>query len=205
VRIGILGGVFNPPHVGHLVCAQEAYEQLGLDTVLFVPVGEAPHRAIEDDPGRAARAELCERAVAGDDRFSLSRIEVDRAGPSYTVETLRALEAKSPGDSLILILGADQARTLPGWHEPEEVLRRALVAVAARDGTSREEVRRAVAGLSGADRLGFFDMQRIDVSSTSVRERARRGRSLRYLVPDPVARLIEDRGLYRASAKVAAD
>jgi nicotinate-nucleotide adenylyltransferase len=205
VRIGILGGVFNPPHLGHLVLAQEAYEQLGLDTVLFMPVREAPHREIVDDPGGAVRAELCERAVAGDDRFQLSRIEVDRAGPSYTVETLRALEAKSPDDSLILIMGADQARALPGWHEPEEVLRRALVAVAARDGSRREEVRRAVAGLRGADRLGFFDMQRIDVSSTSVRGRARRGRSLRYLVPDPVASLIEERGLYRASATVAAD
>lgn len=205
MRIGILGGVFNPPHLGHLVLAQEAYEQLALDTVLFVPVGEAPHREIEDDPGGAVRAELCQRAVGGDDRFSLSRIEVDRAGPSYTVETLRALEAKSPDDSLILIMGADQARALSGWHEPEEVLRRALVAVAERDGTRREEVRRAVAGLSGSERVGFFDMKRIDVSSTSVRERARRGRSLRYLVPDPVASLIEKRGLYRTSATVVAD
>jgi nicotinate-nucleotide adenylyltransferase len=205
VRIGILGGIFNPPHVGHLACAQEAHEQLGLDSVVFVPVGEAPHRTVEDDPGGEVRVEMCERAVAGDDRFSVSRIEVERTGASYTLETLRALEEQDPGHSRILIMGADQAASLPDWHQPEEVLRRAVVAVAERDGRRREEVRLAVAGLRGADRVGFFDMPRIDVSSTSIRERARHGRSLRYLVPDAVAKLIAERGLYRASATVAAD
>ncbi len=205
MRIGILGGVFNPPHIGHLLCAQEAHEQLALDAVVLMPVGEAPHRAVEDDPGGTIRAELCERAVAGDDRFSVSRIEVERPGASYTLETLRTLEQHEPDDSRVLIMGADQARTLPDWHEPEEVLRRAVVAVAERDGRRRDEVRRATAGLRGAERIGFFDMPRIDVSSTLVRDRARRGRPIRYLVPDAVAELIEQRGLYRVSATVAAD
>jgi nicotinate-nucleotide adenylyltransferase len=202
VRVGLLGGVFNPPHLGHLVCAQEAHEQLGLDRVVLVPVGEAPHRAVEDDPGGAVRVEMCERAVAGDERLSVSRVELDRAGPSYTVDTLRALRERAPDDSLVLILGADQAASLPGWRAPEEVLRLAVVGVAERAGARREEVRRAVEGLAGAERVGFFEMPRIDISSSLVRERAAVGRTARYLVPDGVAALIEERGLYRTSAAV---
>jgi nicotinate-nucleotide adenylyltransferase len=204
VRVGILGGVFNPPHLGHLVCAQEASAQLRLDSVLFVPVGEAPHRAVEDDPGPDLRVEMCELAVAGDERFSVSRIEIERGGPSYTVDTLRALRERAPDESHVLVMGADQAGSLPDWHEPEELLRLAVVAVAEREGARREEVRSAVAGLGGADRLGFFDMPRIDISSTLVRERTRLGAPIRYLVPDRVAELIEQRGLYRQSATVGA-
>lgn len=205
MRVGILGGVFNPPHIGHLVCAQEAHEQLRLDRVLLVPVGEAPHRSIEGDPGGETRAELCERAVAGDERFRVSRIEVDRPGPSYTLDTLGELAERSPQDSLVLILGADQAASLPEWRGPEEVLRLAVVAVAEREGGRREEVRRATAGLRGAERIGFFAMPRIDVSSTLVRERAATGRPVRYLVPDAVAELIEEGGLYRSERAVGAE
>ncbi|HEV2074677.1 MAG TPA: nicotinate-nucleotide adenylyltransferase [Thermoleophilaceae bacterium] len=205
MRVGILGGVFNPPHIGHLVCAQEAHEQLRLDRVLLVPVGEAPHRSVEGDPGAEARAELCERAVAGDERFRVSRIEVERPGPSYTLDTLRELSERSPQDSLVLILGADQVAGLPEWRGPEEVLRLAVVAVAEREGARREEVRRATAGLRGAERIGFFAMPRIDVSSTLVRERAAAGRPVRYLVPHPVAEVIEQRGLYRSEQAVGAE
>jgi nicotinate-nucleotide adenylyltransferase len=202
VRVGILGGVFNPPHLGHLVCAQEALGQLGLDRVVLVPVGEAPHRRVEDDPGGPARAEMCELAVAGDDRFSVSRVDLDRPGPSYTVDTLRAFRERIPEDTLVLIMGADQAARLPGWHAPEEVLRLAVVGVAERASARRAEVGRAVEGLAGADRVGFFEMPRIDISSSLVRERAAVGRPVRYLVPDDVAALIEERRLYRASAAV---
>lgn len=205
MRVGILGGVFNPPHLGHLVCAQEAFVQLRLERVLFVPVGEAPHRSVEEDPGGGTRAELCEAAVAGDERFLVSRIELERAGRSYTLGTLRALQEARPDDSHVLILGADQAASLPSWHEPEEVLALAVVAVAEREGARRDQVREAVAGLLGAERIGFFDMPRIDVSSTLVRERVRRGLPVRYLVPDGVAEMVERRGLYRASAPVGAE
>ena len=205
MRVGVLGGIFNPPHLGHLVCAQEAHSQLRLDRVVLVPVGRAPHRAVEDDPGAEVRAEMCERAVAGDDRFEVSRIEVERPGPSYTVDTLRTLRERQPGTSHVLLMGADQAASLPRWRAPDEVLSLAVVAVAERDGARRDEVRQAVAGLRGGDRLAFFEMPRIDVSSSLVRERARLGRPIRYLVPDAVDELVESRGLYRSSTAALAE
>ena len=123
LRVGILGGAFNPPHLGHLVCAQEALVQLELDRVVLVPVGQAPHRELEDDPGAEARLEMVELAIAGDERFAVSRMELDREGPSYTADTLAAAARReSPDDELFLILGGDQAAALPSWHEPEQVL-----------------------------------------------------------------------------------
>ncbi len=202
MRAGIFGGVFNPPHIGHLVCAQEALTQMRLDSVTLVPVGQAPHRSVEDDPGAEARAEMCERAVRADERFAVSRAEIERPGPSYTLDTLRTLSSE---DSHVLIMGADQAASLPEWHEPEQVLELAVVAVAEREETRRAQVREAVAGLRGADRIGFFDMPRIDVSSTLVRRRVGLGQPIRYLVPDAVAELIAGRGLYSGAAAVAAE
>jgi nicotinate-nucleotide adenylyltransferase len=186
------------------VCAQEAHQQLGLDVVVFVPVGDAPHRRIEQDPGAEVRLQMCDFAVSADGRFGLSRIELDRDGPSYTVETLRLMAERSPDDELVLILGADQASALPDWREPEEVLARAAVAVAAREGIEREAVLRRLGGLEGHERILFFDMPRIDISSSLVRERAAAGRPIRYLVPDKVANLIGAKSLYGASAPAPA-
>jgi nicotinate-nucleotide adenylyltransferase len=205
LRVGIFGGAFNPPHIGHLACAQEAHAQLGLDTVVWVPMGQPPHREIEDDPGREARYTMCEYATAADERFSVSRFEVDREGPSYTVDTLVAAKERMPDAELFLILGADQAAALPTWHEPEEVLSLATVAAVTRGERTREMVIDAVAPLAGGDRLVFFDMPRLDVSSTLVRERARTGQPIRYLVPDKVANYIGAQSLYGASQPVGAE
>ena len=183
--------------MGHLVCAQEAHDQLGLASVVLMPVGEAPHREIEGDPGAEVRFELCECAAAGDPRLEVSRLELDRPGPSYTADTLRLLREEAPEADLTLILGADQAASLPSWHEPEAVLAQARVAVAARQGLEREAVLRRLEGLPGAEGIVFFDMPRIDVSSSLVRERAAEGRPIRYLVPEKVAIEIDSRGLYR--------
>lgn len=196
-RIGLLGGTFNPPHVGHLVCAQEAFEQLGLDQVLLVPVWTPPHKVVRDDPGVEHRVAMCEAAVAGDERFGVSRVEADRPGPSYTVDTLRSLHASRPRDELTFIVGGDQAHSLPDWREPAAVLELAELAV-----TEREEVRRAdvlarLAALPGVPaRVRFFAMPRIDVSSSLLRRRAAAGLPLRYLVPDPVAAYVEREALY---------
>lgn len=161
-----------------------------------MPVGEAPHREVEQDPGGEVRARLCERAVEGDPRFAVSRAEVERGGPSFTADTLSLVSRASPEDELVLILGADQASSLPSWHEPEKVLSLARVAVASREGIEREAVTRRLHGLAGHEDIDFFDMPRVDVSSSLVRSRVAEGRPIRYLVPQGVADEIESGGWY---------
>jgi nicotinate-nucleotide adenylyltransferase len=200
LRVGILGGAFNPPHIGHLVCAQEAVAQLELEKVVFMPVGVAPHREIDLDPGAEVRLEMTELAVAGDDRFEVSRAELDREGPSYTADTLAALGKESPKDELFLVLGGDQAATLGRWHEPEQVLERATVAVFERVSWSRNAIGIKLGRLPGAERVRYLDMPLIQVSSSSIRRRVREGAPIRYLVPDTVADYIETKGLYAAEA-----
>ena len=197
-RIGILGGTFNPPHLGHLVCAQEACDQLDLDTVVLMPTRVPPHKEAENDPGPEHRLEMCRLATAKDERLAVSRLELDREGRSYTADTLRAIHESAPGDDLTFIVGGDMAHSLPTWHEPETVLELATMAVAERSGTRRADIEKRLAGLRGAERTCFFDMPRIDISSSDVRRRVRDGRPIRYLVPDEVVRYIGTEGLYRA-------
>ena len=196
MRVGILGGTFNPPHEGHLALACAALDQLGLDRVLLMPVATAPHKAVPDDPGGDVRAELCRLAVGDDPRLGVSTVELDRGGTSYTVDTLRAFRRERPGDELTLIVGADMAASLPGWREPAEILRLARVAVAQRAGTERSEVLAVLAGLEGGGSVEFFDMPPADVSSSAVRARVAAGQSLEGLVPAAVATRIVDLGLY---------
>ncbi len=198
MRVGILGGSFNPPHVGHLVMAQEAHAQLGLDRVVLMPVFVAPHKLLDDDPGPEERFELCRLATAKDERLEVSRLELDRGGPSFTVDTLREIHASTPGDELTFIVGGDMAHAFGAWREPEAVLELATLAVAEREGIVRRDIADRVSGLAGAERLAFFDMPRIDVSSSLIRRRVREGRPIRYLVPDDVARVIGARGYYRS-------
>ena len=199
MRVGILGGAFNPPHVGHLVCAQEAVVQLELEKVVFMPVGQAPHREIEHDPGAEPRLEMVELAAGDDGRFETSRMEIDRAGPSYTADTLRDLRSQSPDDELFLILGGDQAAALPRWHEPETVLSLATVAVVERSNWSRNAIGITIGRLPGAERIRYLDMPVMQISSSSIRRRVREGLPIRYLVPDKVATYIETNGLYGAA------
>jgi nicotinate-nucleotide adenylyltransferase len=196
LRLGILGGAFNPPHIGHLVCAQEALIQLELDTVVWVPVGEAPHRKLQDDPGAEARLEMVELAIADDERFSASRIEIDREGPSYTVDTLEELREQSPKDELFLILGGDQAAALATWHEPQKVLERATLAVFERMSWGRNAIVIKIGRMPGAERVRYLDMPLIQVSSSAVRRRVREGVPIRYLVPDKVVDYIATHELY---------
>jgi nicotinate-nucleotide adenylyltransferase len=181
-----------------MVCAQEAHTQLGLDVVVFVPVGIAPHRKIEGDPGAEVRFTMCEHATSQDGRFGVSRIEIERDGPSYTVDTLRELHRRAPDDELFLILGGDQASALRSWHAADEVLELATIAVAERSGHRRDAIAEAV----GNDDLVFFEMPRIDISSTMVRARAAARQPIRYLVPDKVAHYVGAQSLYGASLGV---
>jgi nicotinate-nucleotide adenylyltransferase len=199
-HIGILGGTFNPPHMGHLIMAQEALDQLDLDRVVFMPVAVPPHKEAREDPGADARVELCRLAVAGDERFEVSTLEVERGGASFTVDTLRVLHDREPEHDLTFIVGGDMAQSLPAWREPEAILALATLAVAEREGVRREDITRRLDPLHDGDRVVFFDMPRIDVSSSTIRRRVADGRPIRYLVPDAVDEAITERGLYRQAA-----
>jgi nicotinate-nucleotide adenylyltransferase len=198
VRIGILGGTFNPPHVGHLVCAEAAQDELGLDRVLLLPAGTPPHKEVEDEPGDTHRAEMCRRAADGAGWLEVSTLELERPGASYTVDTLGELHARTPGDDLTFIVGGDMALSLPSWRRPAEILRLARLGVAERAGATRAEIAVVLQPLGG--RVEFFTMPRLDVSSTDVRERVRAGRPIRWLVPDAVAAYIAEHGLYARDA-----
>lgn len=193
-KLGLLGGTFDPPHLGHLLCASEARDQLGLDCVALVPAAAPPHKHAAGEPAAQVRLELCRRAVAGVAGLDVLDLEARRPGPSFTVDTLRELHADRPGDELTFIVGADMALSLPTWREPAEVLRLARLAVAERSGATRVDVEERLAPLGG--RLDFFTMPRIDISSTDVRARLAAGRPVRWLVPDAVATAISERGLY---------
>jgi nicotinate-nucleotide adenylyltransferase len=186
-RIGVFGGLFNPPHIGHLSLCQEAAWQLGLERVVLVPTGRPSHRGAPRESAEL-RLRLAQAAALGNPIFTVSRLEVDRVGPSYTVDTLRELTSRYPGSSLHLLIGADQLVTMQHWYEAEAIPQLARLAAALRPGVD-------VAAI-GAVNLDWVEMPQIGVSSSLVRERVREGRPIRYFVPDAVRELIEDEGLY---------
>jgi nicotinate-nucleotide adenylyltransferase len=200
--IGVFGGTFDPIHIAHLAVAEEAAEVLGLESVIFVPAGEPPHK-----PGRpislgADRLAMVELAIADNDRFSASRLELDRAGPSYTVDTLRSMHASAAAAghaaNLTLVVSAEAFLGLMSWRHPREILELARIVVAPRDGypdAGPEFLATQVPEL--AARATFLDSPRLRLSASELRGRAATGRSLRYLVPDAVAAYIEDHALYR--------
>jgi nicotinate-nucleotide adenylyltransferase len=195
--IGVLGSAFNPPHLGHLALAQEAQWQLRLAEVVLVPTGEAPHKRIADDPGPQARMEMTRLAAADDERFSVAALEVGREGPSYTYETLEALAEERGDRDLVFVMGADAAVGLESWRRPQRVVELARLAVARRAGVSDADVAETMRSLGCEGRATMLEMPQFGVSSSVVRERAKQGRPLRYLVPDAVAGFIEQRGIYR--------
>jgi len=202
VRIGILGGTFNPPHLAHLVCAQEAYVHLGLDRVIFVPARIPPHKPVEDEPGPDRRLALCRLAVHGDERFEVSELEIAREGTSYTVDTLQKLNIQAPDNEMFLVVGGDIAAGLPTWRSAERVLSLATLAVAQREGTGHGSIDEALNRVSGGERAQFFPMPTISISSSAVRERVRAHWPIKYIVPDPVADYIRAHGLYGGSHPV---
>lgn len=197
-RIGLLGGTFNPPHIGHLVCAEAAREQLGLDRVVLVPTGVPPHKEVPDDPGAHVRLALARAAVASVPGLEVSDADVRRDGPSFTVDLLRELRAAAPGHELTFLVGGDMAFSLRGWREPEAILELARLAVVEREQHRREVILEALAGMAGVpERLDFVDMPRLDVSSSLLRRRVGEGRSIRWLVPEAVSGYIAEHALYR--------
>ncbi|MBJ7471100.1 MAG: nicotinate (nicotinamide) nucleotide adenylyltransferase [Solirubrobacteraceae bacterium] len=192
-----MGGTFNPPHIGHLICASEACDQLGLEKVLFVPAHTPPHKEVAAGaPGPLVRAELCRLATQDDPRFEVSELEIERGGASYTVDTLTELRAQRPGDDLVFIVGADTALSLPTWHKPVEVAQLATLGIAGRQGVLRRDIVERLVDLPV--RLEFFDMPRFDISSSEIRRRLAAGQTVDYLVPAAVAAHLKRADLYRS-------
>jgi nicotinate-nucleotide adenylyltransferase len=195
--VGVFGGTFDPIHHGHLAVAEAARDALALEQVLFVPAGQPPHKPEAPEASAAARLAMVRLAIAGNPAFAVSTVELDRDGPSYTLDTLRAL-TEEPGDGLALILSAEAAAGLPGWHEPQAVLDLAALVVVPRDGYPDLDTGfLAGHGLAAAHGVVMLDGPRLRISASEIRARAAAGRSVRYLVPDAVAAFIGDHGLYQ--------
>ena len=197
MRLGIVGGTFDPMHNGHIAAAEAAIECAELDEVVFVPTGTPPHRpptvASSDQ-----RLEMCRLATADDPRFSVSDVEVKRSGPSYTVDTLLALRAANPHAELFLVLGWDAAALFRSWHRPDEVLALAPIVVVTRPGRrSPGSQDLAAAGLQPG-RVVVCERATPAVSASAIREAVREGRSIAELVPEAVARFISSAHLYGA-------
>lgn len=188
--------MFNPPHLGHIALARAAATQLNLDRVLLTPVLVPPHKPAKWDPGAEQRLLMCRLAAQHDPFVEVCTLELERPGPSYTVDTLRAIHAIQPDAELTLILGADMARTLGSWREPREILKLARLAVAERDDVTRREVFDALAPLAGAERVAFLAMAPRDISSSDVRRRLTSGEQIEELVGPEVAAHIAENHLY---------
>jgi nicotinate-nucleotide adenylyltransferase len=196
--IGIMGGTFDPIHVGHLAIAEEAREALALDRVLFVPAGQPPHKLPGSVSRIGDRVAMVQLAIADNPAFELSMVEVEREGPSFTVDTVEALAVASPGVQLHLILSAETFAELPSWHEPERLFEAARMAVVPREGYPAPDpawLARAFPGRE--DRVDYLGGPRLGLSSTALRARVDRGRSIRYLVPPAVEAYITEHNLYR--------
>lgn len=185
---GILGGTFDPPHVAHLVAAEAAYRQLALDAVTFVPAGAPWQKAEREVSPAEHRWAMTRLAVEGVDYFEADDREVMRPGWTYTIDTLETFD-----EPVVLILGADAARGLPTWYRARDVMARATIAVIPRPGVDARSVERS---LEGATML-WLETPLLAISGTMLRDRVRRGHSVRFLVPDPVWRYVEEHDLYR--------
>jgi nicotinate-nucleotide adenylyltransferase len=199
--VGVLGGTFNPPHLGHLAIARDARRELGLERVVLIPARIPPHKPAVADAGAEHRLQMCRLLIDGEDGLAVCAVEIERDGPSYTVETLNAIHASHPDLELTFIVGADTARTLPAWREPEQVLALAEFAVAARAGTEREAVLESLAELGRAADLRFLTTPLLEVSSSMARERVAAGEPVEDLVGSAVAGYIAANELYGAVAK----
>jgi nicotinate-nucleotide adenylyltransferase len=193
MKEGILGGTFDPPHMGHLIVAESARQSLGLDRIRVIPAGAPPHKNDGEVTAGRIRREMVEHAVAGNALYLVDGREIERSGPSYTVDTLTELRREQPGTQFTLLIGMDNATEFATWRDPERILELVNVAALWRPGDARE--------LEGdfRDRIAVVRTPLIEISSSDIRARVRAGLSIRYLVPECVERDIKEMGLYRGS------
>jgi nicotinate-nucleotide adenylyltransferase len=198
IRLGVLGGTFDPIHYAHLAIAEEARTQLGLEPVWFVPAGQPPHKPDVTIAPAHHRLAMLELALASNSHFRISRVDLERPGPCYTVDTLALLrEEWGPRVELYFIIGADSLREMHSWYRPKRIMELALLAVAPRPGNQLHlgELERDLPGLSR--RVRIIEAPLLDISATGLRQRVREGKSIRYYVPEDVEAYILAHGLYQ--------
>jgi nicotinate-nucleotide adenylyltransferase len=204
MRIGVFGGTFDPVHLGHLLLAEACREQAGLDRVIFIPAGIPPHKqGRELTPGND-RAEMLEFAIAGHPEFTVDRSEIKRSGPSYTVDTLRALRHNQPADEFCLLMGADSLAEFHLWKDPREIASLASLVVVNRGSQAPPDLASLIPqlGESAVSQIQIVTMPAIEISASDIRQRAQQGRSLRYLVPRAVERYILEHKLYQSGSNI---
>jgi nicotinate-nucleotide adenylyltransferase len=196
-RLGILGGSFNPPHIGHLLIASDAADQLGLEKVLFVPAAAPPHKVVDDDTPAEIRLEMTRLAIAGDERFEVSSVELDR-DLVYTLDTIAAIRQQHEGYRLYFVMGSDSLLQFETWHQPSAILALCRLAVVLRPGDEPREVDEVARDLGRGFAI-VLQTASIDLSSRDVRNRVRGGRPIRYLVPPAVEDFVRERRLYKVT------
>jgi nicotinate-nucleotide adenylyltransferase len=200
LRLGLFGGTFDPPHLGHLIVAEEVRQALALDRVLFLPAGQPPHKRGQVISPAADRVAMTGLAIAGNPAFELCLIDVERAGPSFTADLLEEVADRWPGAELFFVMGEDSLADLPTWHAPERILRAARLAVATRPGVTADlaGLERRLPGLTA--RVDLVPTLELGIAGRDLRRRVARGWSIRYQVPPAVEAYIRERGLYAAPA-----
>ena len=204
MRVGIFGGTFDPVHQGHMIVAEQVMAELDLARVVFVPGGIPPHK--EASSVRAAapdRLAMVEAAVSGNERFTVDRVEIDAGRPMYSVETVGILRERSPEDDWFFITGADEVSNLLAWKEPDRLLEQVVMVAATRPGYDLSRLDHLEAVLRNFDRIFPVECTRVDISATGIRRRMLQGKSIRYLVPEEVHKIIENRRLYEKDGKRA--
>ena len=198
-KIGIMGGTFDPIHYGHLILAENACEQFGLEKVIFMPTGHAPHKSFAGDAMMRHRCEMVRLAIEDNPHFSLSLYETEQAQTSYTYETLGKIRTEHPDEDLYFILGADSLSQFDTWRFPEVICREATILAAVRDNLTERKVDEMIAALSDRYHASIYRLEtpNFNVSSESIRERIRSGKTVRYLLPEKVETYIKKEGLYR--------
>lgn len=193
-KIGILGGTFDPPHIGHLLIAQEVLEQCKLDEIWFMPANIPPHKKNDEVSSVTDRIEMVTKAIEGVEQFTVSTVELERNGPSYTVDTLKELKMKLPDVEFYFIIGGDMIEQLHTWERIDELFEYVTFVGLQRPGYSQSS--------KYAEKLQLLTIPQVDISSSDIRERLKEGRSIRYFVPEQVRQFIEERQLYGTSASV---
>jgi nicotinate-nucleotide adenylyltransferase len=197
-RLGVFGGTFDPPHLGHLILAAEAQAQLGLDKILFVLTADPPHKRDQAITPVKDRLAMLGAAIQGQNIFTLSRVEIDRPGPHYALETMRLLAKEHKASQLVYLIGGDSLQDLPNWDRPQDLIAACDALGAMRRPGTRIDLatlERALPGLSA--KLEFVDAPLLEISSSEIRDRVRDGGHYRFYLPGSVFELIQQRGLYK--------